>query len=48
MLNIFHWKALGETYLVTERLSIAFAANGKREFVPRDQVSLLLAIYCSL
>ena len=25
-----------------ERLSIAFTANGKREFVPRDQVSPLL------
>ena len=29
MLNIFHWKALGTTSLVTERLSNAFMANGK-------------------
>ena len=31
-----------------ERLSIAFTPNGKREFVPRDQVSPLLVVYCSL
>ena len=24
--------------IVIERLSIAFTANGKREFIPRDQV----------
>ena len=28
-----------------ERLSIAFTANGKREFVPRDQVFHLLVVY---
>ena len=32
----------------TERLSITFTLNGKREFVPRDQVSSLLVVYCSL
>ena len=31
-----------------ERLSIAFTSNGKREFVPRDQLSPLLVVYCSL
>ena len=33
-----------------ERLSISvtFTSNGKREFVPRDQVSPLLVAYCSL
>ena len=25
-----------------------FTSNGKREFVPRDQLSPLLAVYCSL
>ena len=47
-LNIFHWKAFGATSLVTERLSNAFMANGKHEFVPREPVSLLLGIYRSL
>ena len=31
-----------------ERLSIAFTANSKREFVARDQVSPLLVVYCTL
>ena len=31
-----------------EKLSITFTSNGKREFVPRDQVSSLLVAYCSL
>ena len=31
-----------------ERLSITFTSNGKREFVPRDQVYPLLVAYCSL
>ena len=35
-------------HMSLERLSITFTSNGKREFVPRDQVSPLLAIYCSL
>ena len=34
--------------LSLERLSITFTSNGKREFVPRDQVSSLLVVYCSL
>ena len=25
-----------------------FTSNGKREFVPRDQVSRLLVVYCQL
>ena len=32
---------------LSERLSIAFSANGKREFVPRDQVFHVLVVYCS-
>ena len=32
--------------LLIERLSITFTSNGKREFVPRDKVSPLLAVYC--
>jgi len=31
-----------------ERLSLTFTSNGKREVVPRDQVSNLLVVYCSL
>ena len=31
-----------------ERLSIKFTSNSKREFVPRDQLSPLLVVYCSL
>ena len=38
----------GETVPTTGRLSITFTLNGKREFVPRDQVSSLLVVYCSL
>ena len=34
--------------LLIERLSITFTSYNKREFVPRDQVSLLLVAYCSL
>ena len=30
-----------------KRLITTFTSNGKREFVPRDQVSPLLAVYCS-
>ena len=33
---------------IIERLSITFTSNGKREFVPDDQVSSLHVIYCSL
>ena len=35
-------------FSANERLSIAFMSNGKRELIPRDQVSPLLAAYCSL
>ena len=31
-----------------ERSSITFSSIGKREFVPGDQVSPLLVVYCSL
>ena len=31
-----------------ERSNFTFTSNGRREFVPRDQVSHLLVIYCSL
>ena len=31
-----------------ERLSITFTSDGKREFLPRDQVSLLLVVCCLL
>ena len=31
-----------------ERSNFRFTSNGRREFVPRDQVSHLLVIYCSL
>ena len=31
-----------------ERWSITFTSNSKHEFVPRDQVSPLLVVYCSL
>ena len=33
---------------IIERLSLTFTSNGKLEFVPRDQVSHLLVVYCSL
>ena len=31
-----------------EKLSITFTSNGKRDCVPREQVSSLLVVYCSL
>ena len=31
-----------------ERLSIALTSNGKREFVPRDQVFPFHVVFCSL
>ena len=31
-----------------KKLSNTFTSNGKREFVPREQVSPLLVVYCSL
>ena len=31
-----------------ERLSITFTSNGKREFLPRDQVSSLIVVCCLL
>ena len=31
-----------------ESWSVTFTSNSKREFVPRDQVSPLLVVYCSL
>ena len=37
-----------EILVIIERLSITSTSNGKREFVPRDQVSPFLVAYCSL
>ena len=37
-----------ENGIAIERLCFTFTPNGKREFVPRDQDSHLLVIYCSL
>ena len=34
--------------LMIERLRYTFTPNGKREFVPRDQVSPLIVLYCLL
>ena len=34
--------------IIKERFSITFTSNGKGECVPRDQVSPLLVVYCSL
>ena len=31
-----------------ERLRFTFTPNGKREFVPRDQVFPLIVVYCLL
>ena len=39
---------VSEFYALIEWLSFTFTSNGKREFVPRDQVSPLLVAYCSL
>ena len=36
----------GCLHVFIERLRITFTSNGKREFVPRDQVSSLLVVYC--
>ena len=42
-------RAMGHSFFKTiERLSITFTSNGKREFLPRDQVSLLLVVCCLL
>ena len=32
--------------VIIERLRFMFTPNGKREFVPRDQVSPLIVVYC--
>ena len=32
--------------LIIERLRFMFTSNGKREFVPHDQVSPLIVVYC--
>ena len=34
--------------LTVERLRFTFAPNGKREFVPHDQVFPLIVVYCLL
>ena len=40
--------SLGKVRSPLDRLSITFTSNGKGEFVPRDQVSSSLVVYCSL
>ena len=40
--------SLRKVLLTSSHLNGSFTSNGKREFVPRDQVSLLLVFYCSL
>ena len=37
-----HWRA------ILGRLRFTFTSNGKREFVPRDQVFFLIVVYCLL
>ena len=34
------------SHKIIERLRFMFTPNGKREFVPRDQVSPLIVVYC--
>ena len=34
--------------IIKEKFSTTFTSNGKGECVPRDQVSSLLVVYCSL
>ena len=36
----------GRVSRIIERLRFMFTPNGKREFVPRDQVSPLIVVYC--
>ena len=43
-----YWKAMFGQNESLEKLSITFTSNGKRELVPRDQVSSLLVVYWSL
>ena len=38
----------GHPTRILERLSFTFTPNGKREFVPRDQVFPLFFVYCLL
>ena len=35
-------------YVLLEKLRFTFTPNGKREFVPRDQVFPLIVVYCLL
>ena len=37
-----------KTYFLSEWLNMMFTSNGKRDFVPRDQISYLLVVYCLL
>ena len=46
--TIHVFKQATSGYLLIERLNITFTSNGKREFVPRDQVSPLLVVDCLL
>ena len=40
--------ALVTIIVITERLRFTFAPNGRREFLPRDQVFPLLSVYSLL
>ena len=42
------WKNPNNNRVALERLRFTFTPNGKREFVPRDQVFPLFFVYCLL
>ena len=44
---LFFFKVPGKSKIV-ERLRFTFTPNGKREFVPRDEVFPLIVVYCFL
>ena len=48
MMNTAQRSETNPFFVILERLSITLTSNGKREFVPRDQVYPLLVAYCSL
>ena len=41
----FHLKLARTQEMVTERLSITFTSNGKRDFVTRDQLSFPINVF---
>ena len=47
--SVFIWCTNGGTRCtVIERINITLTPNGEREFVPREQVTPLLVVYCAL